>query len=95
MNERILFPLKRNPLPLTVIKDLFKIYIHEIEKLLPVERIFDKLEKKWLGLPRKSVFTSQNKEFPLKINLFWRKKALTAKTVQKCKQFFDLVETYF
>ena len=51
MNERILFPLKRNPLPLTVIKDLFKIYIHEIEKLLPVERIFEKLGKNGLGFP--------------------------------------------
>ena len=83
MNERILFPLKRNPLPLTVIKDLFKIYIHEIEKLLPVERIFDKLEKRWLGLPRKSVFTSQNKEFALKINLFWAEKSFNCQDCPK------------
>ena len=56
MNERILFPLKRNPLPLTVIKDLFKIYIHEIEKLLPVERIFDKLGKKMVWASQKISF---------------------------------------
>ena len=45
INERISFPVNRNPLPLTVIKDSFKICFHEIEKLLPVERIFEKLKE--------------------------------------------------
>ena len=34
-----------NPLPLIVIKDSFKICFHEMEKLLPVKRIFEKLEE--------------------------------------------------
>ena len=34
-----------NPLPLAVIKDLFKIYFHEMEKLLPVEKISEQLEQ--------------------------------------------------
>ena len=38
-NERILFPLTRNPLPIAVIKDSFKIYFQEMEKLLPLEGI--------------------------------------------------------
>ena len=40
INERISFPVNRNPLQLTVIKDSFKIYFQEMEKMLPVERIF-------------------------------------------------------
>ena len=38
-NERISFPLE-NPLPLAVIKDTFKIYFQEMEKLLPMGVIF-------------------------------------------------------
>ena len=49
MNERISFSLNRNPLPLTVINDLFKIYFHEMEKLLAAERIFENLEENGLG----------------------------------------------
>ena len=41
MNERISFLLNRK----AVIKYLFKMYFHEMEKLLPVERIFDELEQ--------------------------------------------------
>ena len=44
MNERISFQLNRNPLPLAIIKDLFKIYLHKIEKLLPVEKILEVFE---------------------------------------------------
>ena len=40
MNERISFD--KNPLPLAIIKDSFKIYFHETEKLLPVDRILKK-----------------------------------------------------
>ena len=40
MNEEISFLL-----PLAVIKDSFKIYFYEMEKLLPVERIFEELEQ--------------------------------------------------
>ena len=45
MNERILLPLNENPLPLTVINDLFKICFHDMEKLLSVEEIFEKLKQ--------------------------------------------------
>ena len=34
-----------NSLLLAVIKDSFKIYFHEMEKLLTVERIFEELEQ--------------------------------------------------
>ena len=44
MNERIWFD--KNPLPLAVIKDSFKIYFHEMEKLFPVGRILKKFEQK-------------------------------------------------
>ena len=30
--------------PLVVIKDMFKIYFHEMENLLPVVRIFEEVE---------------------------------------------------
>ena len=43
MNESISFHLNRNPLQLTVVRDSFKTYFNEMEKLLPVERIFEKL----------------------------------------------------
>ena len=43
MTERISFP--ENLLPLAVIKDSFKIYFHEMEKLLPVKRISEELEQ--------------------------------------------------
>ena len=32
---------KKNPLPLGVIEDSFKIYFQEMEKLLPMEEIFE------------------------------------------------------
>ena len=41
-----------NPLPLVVIKDSFKIYFHEMEKLLPVERTFEELEQNQFPLAR-------------------------------------------
>ena len=31
MIEGVLFPLNRNPLPLALIKDSFKMYFHEME----------------------------------------------------------------
>ena len=37
------FHKTENPLPLAVIKDSFKIYFHEIEKLLPMDGILQKL----------------------------------------------------
>ena len=45
-------------------------YFHEMEKLLPVERIFEEFEMKWFPVARKSVFTSQNKGFVVKTNLY-------------------------
>ena len=36
---------KDNSLPLAVIKDSFKIYFHQMEKLLPVEEILEELEQ--------------------------------------------------
>ena len=45
MNETISFPLNRKSAQLALINDSFKIYFHEMEKLLPVEGIFDKLEQ--------------------------------------------------
>ena len=51
-----------NPLPLAVIKDSFETYFQEMEKLLPMEGIFEILEK-WFPLARKSVSTSQNEGF--------------------------------
>ena len=44
MNERISFD--KNPLPLVLIKDSFKIYFHEMEILFPVDRILKKFEQK-------------------------------------------------
>lgn len=43
MNERTPFPLNRKQFPLTVIKDSFIIFIHEMKKLFPVEGICEKL----------------------------------------------------
>ena len=34
-----------SPLPLAVLKDSFRIYFHEMEKLLPLEWIFEELEQ--------------------------------------------------
>ena len=48
MNERITFQETENPLLLAVIKDLFEIYFHKMEKLLSVERIFEELEQNGL-----------------------------------------------
>ena len=46
MNKRISFPFSiENPLPLAVIVDSFKICFNKVEKRLPVERIFEKLEQ--------------------------------------------------
>ena len=39
------FHQTENPLPLAVIKDSFKIYFQEIEKLLPMEEIFELYEQ--------------------------------------------------
>ena len=41
MNERMSF----QNISLAVIKDSFKIYFHEMEKLLPVENIFKEMDK--------------------------------------------------
>ena len=49
MTERISFP--ENLLPLAVIKDSFKIYFHEMEKLLPVKRISEELEQNGFRQP--------------------------------------------
>ena len=46
---------KQKTLPLAVIKDSFKIYFQEMEKLLPMKGIFEILEK--------MVSTSQNEGF--------------------------------
>ena len=43
MNDSISFHLNRNPLQLTVVRYSFKTYFDEMEKLLPVEMIFEKL----------------------------------------------------
>ena len=51
MKGRISFSLNRNPLPLTVIKGSFKIYFHEMEKLLLVEKIFEELEQNGFHWP--------------------------------------------
>ena len=45
MYERISFKSKENPLPLEGIKDSFKIYFRQMEKLLLVERISKRLEE--------------------------------------------------
>ena len=45
MNKRISFPLKRISVATATIKDSFKIYFHEMEKLFPVERMFEKLKQ--------------------------------------------------
>ena len=39
-----------NPLPLAVLKDSFKIYFHEMEKLL-MEGLFEKLEQYCFHVP--------------------------------------------
>ena len=44
MNETISFQIIRNPL-LAIAKDSFKIYFHEMEKLLPIEGISEKLKQ--------------------------------------------------
>ena len=38
-------------LPLAIIKDSLKIYFHEMEKLLPVEGLFEKLEENGVHWP--------------------------------------------
>ena len=45
LNGKISIPLTENPLPLGALKDSFKTYFHEMEKLLPMERLFKKLEQ--------------------------------------------------
>ena len=45
------FHQTKNPLPLAVTKDSFRIYLQEMEKLLPMEGIFEILEK-WFPLAR-------------------------------------------
>ena len=46
MNKRISFSFPiENLLPLAVIVDSFKICFNKVEKRLPVERIFEKLEQ--------------------------------------------------
>ena len=45
MNERISFPLNRKFVGTGRNKDSFETYFHEIEKLLPVERIFEESEE--------------------------------------------------
>ena len=52
LNGKISIPLTENPLPLGTLKDSFKTYFHEMEKLLPMERLFKKLEQNgfhWSG----------------------------------------------
>ena len=49
--EEYRFHLTENPLPLAVIKDSFKIYFQEMEKLLPVEDIFEILEQNGFHQP--------------------------------------------
>ena len=39
------FHLTENPLPLAVMKNSFKIYFQEMEKLLPMEEIFEILQE--------------------------------------------------
>ena len=52
---------------MTLIKDSFKIYFHEMEKLLPVEKVFDDWKKmvftsqKMVSTGHRMVSTSQNK----------------------------------
>ena len=45
MNKRILFPPYRKFVVVGRIKDSFKIYFHEIEKLLPMRQLFEKLKQ--------------------------------------------------
>ena len=61
-----------NLLPLAVIKDSFKIYFHEMKKLLPVKGLFEKLEQ---------VTTSQNERFVEKLVYTRRKKAITTRSI--------------
>ena len=78
MNERILFLLNRYPLQLTDVRDSFKIYFHEMEKLLPVERIFEKLEENRLRCPE-----NQFPEFVVKMNLLWSEKSFNCQKYLK------------
>ena len=44
--------------------------------------------RKWFGLARKSVSTSQNKEFAVKINLLWTEKSFNCQAYLKMQAIF-------
>ena len=62
MKKTVSFSRNKNRLPLSVIKDSFKMYFQEMEKLLPMEGIYQILEK-WFPLAKKSVSNNQNEGF--------------------------------
>ena len=51
MHERRSFPLNRKPVATDNIKDSFKIYFPGMEKVFPVEKIFEELEQNGFHQP--------------------------------------------
>ena len=56
------FHLTVNPLPLAVIKDSSKIYFQEMEKLLPMEDIFEILEQNGFHQPENPFLLARMKD---------------------------------
>ena len=68
-------------MPLAVIKDLFKIYFHEMEKLFPVESIFKELKQRGFHQPE-----NQFQRFVVNINLQYAQKSFNYKEYLKMKK---------
>ena len=68
-------------MPLAVIKDLFKIYFHEMEKLFPVESIFEDLKQRGFHQPE-----NQFQRFVVNINLQYAQKSFNYKEYLKMKK---------
>ena len=68
-------------MPLAVIKDLFKIYFHEMEKLFPVESIFEELKQRGFHQPE-----NQFQRFVVNINLQYAQKSFNYKEYLKMKK---------
>ena len=68
-------------MPLAVIEDLFKIYFHEMEKLFPVESIFEELKQRGFHQPE-----NQFQRFVVNINLQYAQKSFNYKEYLKMKK---------
>ena len=71
-------------MPLALITDLFKIYFHEMEKLLPIEGVFEQLEQNdGFHQPENQFSLARMKEFLENKFTVDGKKALTTRCIGK------------